>query len=243
MLKSRLTRILVLGAAAASLTGIAATGAQAVTYYTQPAGPGACYLPKDVAYAGQQASITAPSMEISNPSPSTVTVREWIFIVDAVTGARMKHYWAGDRNLAAGGVDDVSDDRTRPLLPHDFDLLLGSDPGADRGLQQRLPSVSRDVHAVRVQNLHQQRLLLEHRHGQVPVILLTRSTSPRRAIEETGQLPVSSRRCLSDLPGRAIVRVPWPAAERHRHLPVHGHRGLDQAARGVGPGPLFAGVG
>ena len=103
MLKSRLTRILVLGAAAASLTGIAATGAQAVTYYTQPAGPGACYLPKDVAYAGQQASITAPSMEISNPSPSTVTVREWIFIVDAVTGARIKQYWAGDRNVAAGG--------------------------------------------------------------------------------------------------------------------------------------------
>ena len=71
MLKSRLTRILVLGAAAASLTGIAATGAQAVipTTRSRPS-PGACYLPKDVAYAGQQASITAPSLQVSSPSPS-----------------------------------------------------------------------------------------------------------------------------------------------------------------------------
>ena len=120
MLKSRLTRILVLGAAAASLTGIAATGAQAVTYYTQPAGPGACYLPKDVAYAGQQASITAPSMQVNSPFASTVTVREWIFIVDAVTGARMRQYWAGDRNLAAGGST------TFPTIPLDLSFRTPS---------------------------------------------------------------------------------------------------------------------
>ena len=91
-----------------------------LSYYTQPAGPGACYLPKDVAYAGQQASITAPLVQVNSAFASTVTVREWIFIVDAVTGARMRQYWAGDRSLAAGGST------TFPTIPLDLSFRTPS---------------------------------------------------------------------------------------------------------------------